>query len=376
MTTESTLKNWRFGQAQAERLAAAILHIEGFEDIDPQHPLGGPDGTKDLLCTRSGAAWLAAVYFPTTEPTFAALQKKFKADFKGVAKHKARGFAFFCNRHLSIGERQKLLAHTGATPTEIYHCERIRSVLDAPKGCGVRLEYLRIPMSEAEQWAFWSTMNQDVVRRLLDHEKRRERQFLSIESKIDLLLDRTNAIGFALAEQRSSLMTSPPVDELELPTSQVSLSTLCWLHRVLTEGTGLPEATRGRLRSVQVWIGPVGSKLESASFVPVPPSEVPGRMTSLLSWWRDQHSKLRRESKENVLGALAQLHHEMLRIHPFLDANGRVARVLLDQAAFELLGIGVSPELTADPKAYYSALKEADIGNLEPLVARLSASLK
>lgn len=376
MTTESALKNWRFGQAQAERLASAILHIEGFEDIDPQHPLGGPDDTKDLLCRRKGESWLAAVYFPTTEPTFAALQKKFKADFNGVAKHQTSGFAFFCNRYLSIGERQKLLTHTGSTQTEIYHCERIRSLLDAPKGCGVRLEYLRIPMTEAEQWAFWSTMNQDVVRRLLDHEKRRERQFESIESKIDLLLDRTNAIGFSLAEQRSSLMTSSPVDDLELPTSQVSLSTLCWLHRVLTEGTGLPEATRGRLRSIQVWIGPAGSKPENASFTPVPSVEVPGRMHSLLNWWREQHSRLRHDSRENILKALAQLHHGVLRIHPFLDANGRVARVLLDQAALELLGMGVSQELTADPKAYYSALRAADSGNLEPLVARLEASLQ
>ena len=59
MTTESALRDWRYGQTQAERLAAALLHLEGFEAVDPQHPLGGPDGLKDSCAARmDSVGWL------------------------------------------------------------------------------------------------------------------------------------------------------------------------------------------------------------------------------------------------------------------------------------------------------------------------------
>lgn len=38
------LRDWTYGSAPSERLAAQILHHEGFEAIDPSHPLGGKDG--------------------------------------------------------------------------------------------------------------------------------------------------------------------------------------------------------------------------------------------------------------------------------------------------------------------------------------------
>lgn len=44
LPTETALREWRFGQTQAERLLAALMHIEGYEGVDPQNPLGGPDG--------------------------------------------------------------------------------------------------------------------------------------------------------------------------------------------------------------------------------------------------------------------------------------------------------------------------------------------
>ncbi len=44
-STETRLREWRTGQAGAERLGAAILHLDGFEDIDPHAPLGGPAGS-------------------------------------------------------------------------------------------------------------------------------------------------------------------------------------------------------------------------------------------------------------------------------------------------------------------------------------------
>lgn len=42
--TITELINWDRGQAASERLAGKILKAEGFDDIDPSHPAGGPDG--------------------------------------------------------------------------------------------------------------------------------------------------------------------------------------------------------------------------------------------------------------------------------------------------------------------------------------------
>src|SRR5688572_6763491 len=134
MTTESELRDWRYGQTQAERLVAALLHLEGFENVDPQHPLGGPDGLKDVRCRKDGISWIAAAYFPPTHATVSEIKAKFTHDFAGVASNSADAFAFFVNQPLTVGERQTILGQAGQTRAELYHLERIRSLLDSPKG--------------------------------------------------------------------------------------------------------------------------------------------------------------------------------------------------------------------------------------------------
>jgi hypothetical protein len=69
LPTETALREWRFGQTQAERLVAALMHIEGYDGVDPQSPLGGPDNKKDLLARKNEALWIGAAYFPTTTPS-------------------------------------------------------------------------------------------------------------------------------------------------------------------------------------------------------------------------------------------------------------------------------------------------------------------
>ena len=100
------MRPWRYGQVQSERLCAALLHLEGYEDIDPQCPLGGGDGKKDVLFRHDGKTWIAAVYFPTTEKTFDETKTKFTGDFKGVAANSAQGFAFITNQLLTLSERR------------------------------------------------------------------------------------------------------------------------------------------------------------------------------------------------------------------------------------------------------------------------------
>lgn len=373
-TTESALKEWRYGQTQAERMVGALLHLEEFESVDPQHPLGGPDGIKDLLCRKHEVSWVAAAYFPPTSASFQAIKDKFKDDLRGVKKNNARGFAFFVNQPMTAGQRKKLVDEAGDVIVEIFHLERIKGILDAPKGCGVRLEYLRIPMTEEEQWAFWETKNRDVVRHLSGYEARREAQFRVIDEKLDHVLRRTQAIGVELAEHPSHLQPNPSGD-FDMPTASLSLSTICWIHRIVTEDEALPEDVQGRFRTVNVWIGTVGANSDSDKFIPARPEEIVERTRVLLDNWRKQHAQLVSGERAVVVAALASFHHGFLKIHPFLDANGRVSLLLLDQAARELLNQRVKAEFTADRAAYYASLQAADAGNLEPLTSRLSAAL-
>lgn len=132
---------------------------------------------------------------------------------------------------------------------------------------------------------------------------------------------------------------------------------------------------RGRFRAVQVWVGSPGSTIEAASFIPPAPAEIPRLVTELLDWWSVRHERLLESQKPEIAFGLAEFHHKFLSIHPFLDANGRVARSLVDQAARELLNQGLTAELTADRPKYFGALAEADKGNLGPLTQRLIASL-
>jgi len=376
MKTEFVLREWRFGQPQAERLVASLLHLEGFENVDPQHPLGGPDGLKDVKCRKDGLCWIAAAYFPPTIKEFTEIRKKFEDDFSGVAKNDAQAFAFFVNQHLTVTERGLLISEAGDIRAEIYHLERMRGLLDAPKGCGIRLEYLRIAMTEEEQFAFWSSMNQDVVRKLVDHEMRRDAQFRSLDSKLDTILQRTNALELALAKGASHLAIPNDTSvEIEMPTRSLSLTTLCWLHRIVSQEIGLPEAVSGRLRAVNVWIGPPGSSPGSATYVPPPPDQLVPLTQAWITWWKREHRRLESGTREKIVNSLAEFFHRFLNIHPFLDGNGRVALILLDQAARELLNQGVTKELTSDLPAYYAALAAADRGDLTAVKLRITAAL-
>jgi hypothetical protein len=152
--TYHRLREWDKGSTAAERLAVQLLYAFGFRSIDPSHPLGGPDGLKDAICTRGGIRWAAAAYFPRGQQSFGGIKKKFLADLKGAEVNNAKGFVFVTNQELSLDEREELKAYAGAFEVEILHLEKIGSMLNTPPNYGVRLEFLDLDMSREEQLAF------------------------------------------------------------------------------------------------------------------------------------------------------------------------------------------------------------------------------
>lgn len=94
------------------------------------------------------------------------------------------------------------------------------------------------------------------------------------------------------------------------------------MHAVLLRGVRGRERQPGEVRVSQNWIGPPGSTLETASFIPPPP----GELASLLSDWERFVHENRAMS---VLVQSGLLHYQFETIHPFLDGNGRMGRLLI-----------------------------------------------
>lgn len=157
MSTESELREWRTGSTQAERLAAALLALDGHRDVTPQAPLGGADDRKDILSSRDDITYLSAVYFPSTVKPFSDVFDKFQHDREGMQRHGIDRFVFLTNQHLTLGERSQLRG-VGSSSDEIYDLQRIATILDSPPGYGLRLSHLKIQMTTEEQISFFEIM--------------------------------------------------------------------------------------------------------------------------------------------------------------------------------------------------------------------------
>ncbi|MCR4433803.1 MAG: Fic family protein [Caldiserica bacterium] len=105
----------------------------------------------------------------------------------------------------------------------------------------------------------------------------------------------------------------------ELP---VSVRLIREIHAVLMEGVRGGKLTPGELRTSQNWIGPPGCTLREATFVPPPPHEVPQALSDLENF-------LHSESPLPVLVQVGLVHAQFETIHPFLDGNGRIGRLLI-----------------------------------------------
>ena len=108
----------------------------------------------------------------------------------------------------------------------------------------------------------------------------------------------------------------------------VSLRLIKEIHAKLVEGVRGARLTPGEFRTSQNWIGPAGSNLNEAAFVPPPPGEVQKHIGELEIFL---HSK----SQLPLLIQIGLAHAQFETIHPFLDGNGRVGRLLIPFLLYE-----------------------------------------
>jgi len=102
----------------------------------------------------------------------------------------------------------------------------------------------------------------------------------------------------------------------------LSLRFIRQLHAILMEGVRGERATPGEFRQSQNWIGPPGCTLDDATFVPPPVAEMREALAHLEKF-------LHADTQLPPLVELALIHYQFETIHPFLDGNGRIGRLLV-----------------------------------------------
>ena len=140
-----------------------------------------------------------------------------------------------------------------------------------------------------------------------------------------------------------------------LETLPLSTRLIREMHAVILAGVRGRERQPGQLRTTQNWVGPSRATIETAPFVPPPPTEVGDLLTDLERFIHEQP----------LLPPLVQaalLHYQFETIHPFLDGNGRLGRLLIvfflvvrDRLPEPLLYL--SPYFEARRERYYDALQ-------------------
>lgn len=158
----------------------------------------------------------------------------------------------------------------------------------------------------------------------------------------------------------------------ELPISSRMLREM---HKHLMAGVRGRDLAPGEFRSTQNWIGPPGSTIETAPFVPPPSSELPELLSD---WERFAHE----EPEMPLLVQNALLHAQFETIHPFLDGNGRLGRLMLVfflVARERLPGplLYLSAHLERNRETYYAALQTLrETGDALPWIDLFLTSVK
>src|SRR3989338_345182 len=185
------------------------------------------------------------------------------------------------------------------------------------------------------------------------------RPFIRREAVLSSRIEGTQAsLGELLAAEAGAHVERSPADLREVANYVValeygvkrlkelplSLRLIRELHEKLMKGVRGEISTPGEFRRSQNWIGRPGSSLNEASYVPPPPSY-------LMDCMGDFEKFLHNKSLPPLI-QIALIHYQFEAIHPFLDGNGRVGRLLI---ALYLLERQILPA----PVLYLSAFFEA-----------------
>ncbi len=128
---------------------------------------------------------------------------------------------------------------------------------------------------------------------------------LEIHKDVDEIVNYINAMNYGLDR---------------LKTLPLSLRLIKEIHKTLLHGVRGERKTPGEFRVSQNWVG--GATIQTASFIPPPPHELPELLGNLEKFLHDT-------SPLPILVKAGLVHAQFENIHPFLDGNGRIGRLLI-----------------------------------------------
>lgn len=180
---------------------------------------------------------------------------------------------------------------------------------------------------------------------------------LSLEETSFLLFERIVPKSKSLREINETLNHKKAFDKMLSHKGDLTKDFICKLHDIIVENTLREElnSQMGCYRNVQVFI-------RGRDWMPPKPEEVPNEMKTLLSWYSKNKKKL------HPLVVASYFHVAFETIHPFLDGNGRVGRLLMNF----ILHKNKYPMINIPNKTkfdYYEALYKVTIdGDLRPFI--------
>lgn len=187
-----------------------------------------------------------------------------------------------------------------------------------------------------------------------------------------LTLDETSHLLFeglvpprSLREIHEALNHKRAFDLLLTYRGDITRDLILRLHENVVKDTLQPELAGqiGRYRTVQVYI-------RGVDWIPAPPAAVPKDMKALLDWYAKNKRNL------HPVVTAAYFHTAFELVHPFVDGNGRVGRLLMNfilrKNGFPMINLP-----NRRKREYYAALREGQVGgDLRPFVDLLLDVLK
>ncbi|MEA2087062.1 MAG: Fic family protein [Candidatus Caldatribacteriota bacterium] len=144
----------------------------------------------------------------------------------------------------------------------------------------------------------------------------------------------------------------------ELKNRPIGENLIKKIHFHLLSSVRGANKNRGNLRRIQVYIAAPGTPIKEATYIPPPITEIP----SLLSNWE---SYINSEQEKDPLVQMGVAHYQFEAIHPFMDGNGRIGRLLIPLFLYQR-------KLLSYPLLYISEFFEKNRKDYYDLLRRVS----